>query len=239
MKKKWTKEGMSYYISRDAGVEKLAFGIIECLKKVETTSTMTMEEKLMEASYIYLEENLNDDRQMIFNRPSVVGHTESEEEKVRHWFNEAIIAILKVIKNKETKLNLKFVEEKSNGKGLTRYKTAGGDFVLKGILSPTIMFLSRPDYLKMDEMVKEKAGIHLNELNCQEFYRLQTDLANNKNEITKTLPSLRSGFLPDDYKKQNKTQKKEKDIFTQLLREEKQKRPRDNSSSTMNIFDGI
>jgi len=234
-----TEDGRPYLFSKDYQVEVLATKLITLLREIPHNPNTTLEKRLIEASYLYLEMNLYKNKLMIFDRPIVLGHGETEEERVRYWFNEAIQSILKATGNNDKELNLKFVEEKSNGKGLTRYKTAGGDFVLKGILSPTIMFLSRPDYLKMDEMVKEKAGIHLNELNCQEFYRLQTDLANNKNEITKTLPSLRSGFLPDDYKKQNKTQKKEKDIFTQLLREEQQKRPRDNSSSTMNIFDGI
>lgn len=231
---------MSYYISRDAGVEKLAGGIIDCLKKVNTTSRMTMEERLVEASLIYLEENLNDDRQMIFNRPSVVGHYETEDEKVRHWMNEAILAILKAVKNKDIKLNADFINEKSNGKGLTIYRHSNGTLVLKSIFSPHSILIASEDYPRLDQIVNDEWDKMVKDLNGQEFVQLEYDLrCIPRTEITKLLPSYSTGYLPDNYKDSDFEKEIENRKLLTPLNRKQEKKVIDNSSSTMSVFDGI
>ena len=240
MKKKWTKEGIPYYFSTDQGLDKLALSIINFMKMADITPTMTMGERLWGAAYEYVKYNLDDQRQMVFSRPTLLDPTETEMDRVLHWCDEAINAILKSINNKETRLNTKFVEEKNNGKGLTRFKTAGGDFILKGLFSPTIMLLSPQDYRKLNEIVKDKLKINLNELTGQQFYRLQSDIANNKREMLKTLPSLKSGFLPDNWDKTKTKIETQKELFVQLMRNETSKDkavPR--TTNTLDVFDNI
>ena len=222
MKKKWTQDGKQYYISSDSGVENLAMKIIEYLKDVKHSSTMTMEDKLWKASYLYLESILNEDKAMVFTRPITLGHHETETQRVEHWFNEAIKAILKTIKNKDKSKTINIVDEKDNGKGLKRYKDADGTFILKGILSPSVMVISSPDYSKLNDMVKSELKMGLNELDCQQFYRLQSDLANNKEETKKLFPTIKSGYLPDDYNNKKELSVDELKLFTQLTLHEKE-----------------
>lgn len=242
MRKKKTQEGREYIFSKDPQVEILAMRIINKLKDIEVRPMMTMGEKLQRASELYLEENIHQNGLMVFNRPIVLGHHESEEDRVRHWFNEAIKAILKTSNNKEKSAVINIVNEKSNGKGLTIYKDAGGSFILKGILSPSVMIISPQDYSKLNEIVKEDSGVSIGELSCQEFYALQDQLARKQYQAQSLLPSLRSGVLPDHYKNLDKQQiKEQKKLISGLIKDEEKRRklPKDNSSSTISVFDGI
>ena len=97
MKKKWTKEGVPYYFSTDQGLDKLALSIINFMKMADITPTMTMGERLWGAAYEYVKYNLDDQRQMVFSRPTLLDPTETEMDRVLHWCEEAINAILKSI----------------------------------------------------------------------------------------------------------------------------------------------
>ena len=239
MKKKTTQDGRTYFFSKDIQIETLASKIILLLKEVKHNPTMTQKEKLEEARDLYIEYNLFDDKAMRFNRPIVLGHSETEEERVRHWTTEAIKAILKAIDNRETKLNADFINHKSNGKGVDIYKHSNGTFVIKSIFSPYSILVSSLDYTKLDEIVNKEWNMGIKDLTGQEFYQLCYDLRTiNRATILKLLPSYGSGYLPDNYKHPSLEQVMgETKLLTSLSRLKQKDKRIDNSSSTMDVFD--
>lgn len=237
MKKKFTQDGQPYYFTTDTGVDKLSLSIINKLKKVDETPNMTMRDKLWEAAYHHIKENINEKNVMMFNRPTHITTNETEYDICIYWITKAIDLILKSIKNNENTESYNFIDEKNNNNGLTRFKTSGGNYLLKGILSPQSIFLTKPDYLKLDEMVRGRLGVGINELNSQQFYRLQTDLINN-NSIQNELPSFKIyTLLPNNKNVEIET---EQELFTQLTRNEEIKIPNNKlTKAIINVFEDI
>ena len=241
MKKKWT-DNRPYYYSKDAGIDDLAMKIVEHLKEVDNQANTTRIENLELAAISYLENNLTNDKLMVFTRPITLGHHESEEERVRHWLNEAIKAILDTINCKEKRRWIKILNETNNGKGITLYKDHTDTLLLKGILSPHTISISSSEYTKMDEMIKDRFGISIKDMDYQQFYRLQSDMRFNSKEFKQLLRTLSFEVYPDDMGKVIDRQEAEKNLFPQFQRmiQERGERERvKKMSSTMSVFDGI
>ena len=242
MKKKWT-ENRPYYYSKDSGIDDLAVKIVEHIKEIHPYANPTLPENLERAAESYLENNLTNDNLMIFTRPIVLGHTSTEEERVRHWIGEAIKAILRILNNKETKRYIKIVDRSINEGGVGVYKDNTGTLILKGTLSPHTLTLSPLDYGKLNNMIKEEIGVDIKDMDFQQFYQIQNDIRMNFHIFRKEIPSLRFEVFPDNLENRVinnvKLDKKRFPSFQKMMNDRGERERVKKMSSTMSVFDGI
>jgi hypothetical protein len=168
MKKKYTPEGRPYIFSTDEFLEGLSLAIVFNIHKVEIKERMTMEEKLWEASFHYLD-NCDDDS-AIFTH-TMLGVIETQDQRVEYWIKEAIKTIMGYIPVKEKKVKLEWGNTyKTKNKVLVR-ETADGRFIsLKTLTNGIIM--SHADF---NNLMKD-LGMELEELTFVQFNRLEYDI---------------------------------------------------------------
>lgn len=168
MKKKYSTEGRPYLFSTDDFLEGLCIAIVSNIHKVEQKELMTMEEKLWEASYIYLE-NCDDDSAVFTH--TMLGITTTQNDMIQYWIKEAIKVIMSYIPIKEKKVKLEWGKTYKTPHKILVRETKDGKFIsLKTFVNGIIM--SHADF---DNFIKD-LGIDLDELTFVQFNKLEHNI---------------------------------------------------------------
>jgi hypothetical protein len=107
MKKKYTPDGRPYLFSTEEFVEGLCLALISNLHKVNSAEALTLEDRLWQASFHYLEDCDNDSS--IFTN-TMLGLEYSQDYLIYSNFKEAIKTIMSYIPLKEKKVKFQFNE---------------------------------------------------------------------------------------------------------------------------------
>ena len=164
MKTKYTEDGRKYLISPDEFLEGVSLSIIFNLHKVENPEAITLNDKLWEASYNYLE---NAPTNSALLTHTMIGY-DNKEEMVYFWITEAITAIMNQVSFKEKKVKLEWGKTYKTDKYLSVRETTDGKYIALKFFTNGIV-MNKKDY----NTLLEDLGVELNEITPNQFNRLE------------------------------------------------------------------
>jgi len=168
MKKKYTPEGKPYLISTDPNTEGLSLAIISYLHLVEEPYNLTMEEKLWEAAFLYLE---NCDKNSDIFKRTFLGSSSTQEEDIEYNFKEAISAIMKHISVKEKRVKLVWGKTYTTKHYILVRETKDGKYISLKVFTNGIIMSVKDFNNFMTEL-----GIQLEDMTMVQFNRLEYNI---------------------------------------------------------------
>ena len=169
MKKKYSPEGKPYLFSTDEFIEGLSLAIISNLHRVETKQLLTMEEKLWEAAFVYLE-NCDDDS-AIFTH-TMLGITTSQNDMIKYWLGEAIKTIMGYIPTKEKKVKLVWGKTYKTPNNISVRETEDDKHIALKVFTDGLI-MNKKDFNKL----MTDLDTTLDEITMVQFNRLQYNIS--------------------------------------------------------------
>jgi hypothetical protein len=168
MKKKYTPDGKPYLFSTDEFVEGLCLALISNLHKVNNPEVQTLEDRLWEASFHYLEDCDSDSS--IFTN-TMLGLEYSQDKLIYANFQEAIKTIMSYIPLKEKKVMFEFNEGYLTKHNILVRETKDGKYIaLKFFTDGLIM--NKKDYQKLFNDIQ----IDIEDMSAVQFNRLEYNI---------------------------------------------------------------